>query len=508
MSDSIKIIENGYVFTGDKQNHAGRLTLLLQKGRLIELGRRADALKATYPNAEVIDAGGKIIFPGFVDAHHTGISFIMRYLTSGQPMSQWSRNQGVRRAFDYLRTEATFQEFLSLYRLSYYAALKSGITTVAEFGINTPEHSLTASLEALQQTNQRGFIGLHNGDQIEVARKLRESPIRFGIVIADEENLTTYNLQSSIRFARELQWPLLLHLGQTRHAYTCVKKNFNKSIAQIYTEYRAIDSPAQLLHLACFEEEDYEIIAKSHVPLIYSPSAILQKGTDIPPFQELLKRKIPMALGSDWGAAQPLENIQTYCSMLTMLGLLHEHASGLLALHTSNGARALGLQAEIGSLEPGKKADLVFLDLSEFRMNTILAEDQPERILDVILQEAGSQQVSDVMINGEFYVREGHVLTYSEEDMAREGHAIFKKLASFREQKTAAQPLPATILQFPAQQKNGRTLFSDDMPLEEGFRVIRKEGSPSPSQGKGAPSQESAGELPKNVKKIFGDDDV
>ena len=508
MSDSIKIIENGLVFTGDKQNRAGRLTIIIQNGRIIEIGRRADALKATYPNAEVIDTAGKIILPGFVDAHHTGESFILRYLTSSQPMSRWNKNASISKAVDYLRSEATFQEFLTLYRLSYYAALKSGVTTLAEYGIDNPEHSFPATLEAMQQTNQRGFIGLHNGDQIEAARTLRESSIRFAFVIADEENLTTYNLQSSIRSARELQWPIILHLGQTRQTFNIVKKNFNKSIAQLYAEYGAIDSPVHLLHLSCFEDGDFEIIAKSGTPLVYSPLAILQKGTEIPPFGELLKRKITLALGTDWGVAQPLENIQSYCSILKSLGLPLERTYGLLALHTINAARALGLDAEIGTIETGKKADLVFLDLSEFRLNSILADDNAERILEVVLQEAASQQVSDVMINGEFYVREGHVLTYSEEDLAREGQSIFKKLLSLSEQKTISLPSPATILQFSAQQKNESTSSADDITVEEGFKIIRKERPESAPQTKDMGSSATGKELPKNVKKIFGDDEA
>jgi 5-methylthioadenosine/S-adenosylhomocysteine deaminase len=508
MSDSIKIIENGFVFTGDRQNRAGKLSVIIQNGRIIEIGRRADALKATYSDAEVIDAAGKIILPGFVDAHHTGESFILRYLTSGQPMSQWNKNPIISWAFNYLRKEATFQEFLSLYRLSYYAALKSGVTTVAEYGIDTLEHSFTASLEAMRQTNQRGFIGLHNGDQIDAARKLHESSIHFALVIADEENLTTYNLQSSIRSAHELKWPIILHLGRTRQAFNIVKKNFNKSIAQLYAEYRAMDSPVHLIHLSCFEEGDFEIIAKSNVPIIYSPSAILQNGTEIPPFEELLKHKITLALGTDWGVARPLENIRSYCSILKTLGLLHEQAYGLLALQTRNGACALGLDAEIGTIETGKKADLVFLDLSEFRMNSILADDNAERILEVVLQESASQQVSDVMINGEFYVREGHVLTYSEEDLAREGQTIFEKLLSFHEQQTTAVPLPVTILQFSAQQKNESKYFADDTIVEEGFKIVRKERTVSTLKEKNTASHETAKELPKNIKTIFGDDEA
>jgi 5-methylthioadenosine/S-adenosylhomocysteine deaminase len=508
MIDSIKIIENGFVFTGDTQNHAGKLTIIIQNGRIIEIGRRADALKATYPNAEVIDTTGKIILPGFVDAHHTGESFILRYLTSGQSMSQWNKNPIINRAINYLRKEATYQEFLTLYRLSYYAALKSGVTTLAEYGIDTPEHSFTASLEAMQQTNQRGIIGLHNGDQIEAARKLHESSIRFAFVIADEENLTTYNLQSSIRSARELQWPIILHLGQSQHAFNIVKKNFNKSITQLYAEYRAIDSQAQVLHLSYFEEGDLEVIAKFGAPLVYSPFAILQKGTEIPPFEEIHKHKIKLAFGTDWGVAQPLENIQSYCSILKTLGLLHERSNNLLALHTKNGASALGLNTEIGTIEIGKKADLVFLNLSDFRVNSLFADDNAERILDVVLQEATSQQVSDVIINGEFYVREGHALTYSEEDLAKEGQAIFKKLLSFHEQKAVAPPSTAPILRFSAQQRKENKSSEDDMIVDEGFRIIRKEQTAPTPPVKDTALQETKKNLPKNVKKIFGDDEV
>ena len=114
MNDSIKIIENGLVFTGDVQNRAGKLTIIVQNGRIIEIGRRADALKATYQNAEVINAAGKIILPGFVDAHHTGKSFILQFLTSGLPMSQWNKSPVISRAMRYLREEATYEEFLML----------------------------------------------------------------------------------------------------------------------------------------------------------------------------------------------------------------------------------------------------------------------------------------------------------------------------------------------------------------------------------------------------------
>jgi len=507
MNQSTKIIENGFVFTGDKQHHAGRLTLLIQKGHIVDIGKSAQVLKALHPTAEVINASEKVLLPGFVDAHHAGESFILRHLTSRQPMSRWNKNSAVSLAVDYLRKEATYEEFLNLYRLSYYAALKSGITTVAEYGFDTPEHSFSATLEAMRQANVRGVIGLHNGDQIEAARMLRETSFRFACAISDEENLTTYNFQSTIRTAHELQWPVMLHLGQTQRGFDVVKKNFNKSIAQLYADYHVFDFPVHLMHLACFDDGDAEIIAKSGTPLVLCPLSILRKGTDIPPFEKLFRHNVTLALGSDWGTAQPLENIQFYTSLLKILGLPVDKAYDLLALHTKNGARMLGLDTEIGTIEIGKKADIVFLDLSEFRTNTVQSDENNERMLDVVLQEATSHHVSEVMINGEFYVREGHLLTYSEDDLTNESQAVLRKILQVIGQVKSFVTTSAPVLRLSTQRKDENEIPAKELPYEEGFKVVRKDTATTGFERKADASMKTTSKLPKNVRKIFGDDE-
>jgi 5-methylthioadenosine/S-adenosylhomocysteine deaminase len=508
MNESTKIIESGFVFTGDKQNRSGRLTLLIQKGCIVDIGKPVQILQTLYPTAEVIYAADKVILPGFVDAHHAGEAFILRHLTSGQPLSRWTKNSDMTLAYEYLQKEATYEDFLKLYRLSYFAALKSGVTTIAENGFDTPEYSFSAALEAMRQANIRGVIGLHNGDQIEAARMLRGSLTRFACTITDEENLTTYNFQSTLRAAHDLQWPVILHLGQTRRGFDTVKRNFNKSIAQLYDDYRVFDFPVHLTNLSCFDDGDAEIIAKSGTPLILCPRSILLKGTDIPPFEKLFRNNVTMALGTDWGTPQPLENMQAYSYLLKMIGPPVDKGNDLLATHTKNSAQALGLDAEIGTIEIGKKADLVFLNLSEFRMNAVLADESPERMLDNVLREASSQQVSEVMIQGEFYVRQGHLLTYSEDDLACECQAMYKKIMKTTVRKALSLSTPAAILHLSTQRKDEAGNTENDLPFEEGFRVVRKDGVPAPPQEKTDVLLDAGGKVPKNVRKIFGDDEV
>jgi 5-methylthioadenosine/S-adenosylhomocysteine deaminase len=503
-----KIIENGLVFTGDKLHHAGRLNLLVQNGCIADIGKPVQVLKSLHPSAEVIDAIDKVILPGFVDAHHSGESFILRYIGSGQPISRWNKNSIVNLAIDYLRDEATYEEFLNLYRLSYCAALKSGITTIAEYGFDTPEHSLPAIIEAMRQANVRGIVGLHNSDQIEHAKKLNGSLFGFSCAISNEENLTTYNFQSTIRIAHELRWPVMLHMGKTQRGCDIVKKNFNKSIAQLYADFHVFDFPAHLVHLACLDENDTEIIAKSGTPLILSPLSVLRERTNIPPFEKLFKHKVLLAFGSDWGAAQPLENIQTYNSIIKTLGLPVYEAYDSLALHTKNGAKALGLDNEIGTIEIGKKADIVFLDLSGFRLNAVLADENNERVLDAVLQEASSQYVSDVMIDGEFYVREGHLLTYSEEDLVNDGNTVLRKILNVTGQNKTLEAKSAPVFQLPLQHEKIVENSANEMPCEEGFKIVQKEKTRINFKDEVNTSIDSKNSPMKKINKVFGDDEV
>ncbi len=504
MDDSIKIIENGFIFTADAQNHSGFLNILIRNDRIADIGKPAQVLQSLYPSAEVVNASGKILIPGFVDAHHTGESFILRYLTAGIPMSQWNKTQAISNVFEYLKKNATYEEFLSLYRLSYYAALKSGITTLAEYGIDTPENSFAAVVEVMRQVNLKGSIGLHNSDQVEAAKKLHENRFHFGCVIENEDKLTTYDIQSAIRLANGLRWPIVLHLGQTQQSNDIIKKKFDKSIIQLCADYGIFENPLHFVHLACFDKEDFEVVARSGTSLIFSPSAIIQKETDMPPFGELLKNKIPIALGTDWGPVQPLENLRTYCSILKSLGVPGENSYNLLSLHTVNSARALGLDKETGSIEVGKKADIVFVDLSEFRMSTILAHQKPEKILDIVLQEANSQQISDVIMNGEFFVRQRHLLTFSEDDLADQAQILFRKLTQIGESWSPAARQSAPVLQFSPPLKKKQIILTSDTTSEN----TSKTGKNSLDEDNTNRPPGLTSKLPKNVRKIFGEDDV
>ncbi len=518
MSDSIKIIENGFLITCDRQSTVGSFAILVKGDRIAEISNRSDGFQARFPNAELIDATDKILFPGFIDAHYHGESFALRNWTSGLPMSRWSKEFAPRTLLKYVYHQATKEELTVLYRAAYFSALKSGITCISEFCFDNLDVPFVASREAMKRSDLKGFVGAHNGEQVELAKTQAQNNVRTALVLPGEDDLTTYNLQTTLRNATELEWPIISHLGQTRKGHDMLKRTFNRSIARLLDEYRLFALPLQLVHCVSLDEGDELIMAKARAPLILNAASILSKRSDIPPLGQFIGSGMSLALCSDWGVPDPFENMRALQHLIRMSGLDPLDPTAVLAAHTTNAARAIGMQDEIGSLEPGKRADITFLDVSDLRLQLPFLHTHRSTMLSNLIAQGTAQMISDVMINGEFFLRKRQVMTYAEEDLKKEYREILENLAGktkvtpVREpevQPTPEEPQQSTpILHLTSTQQQDSD-EADNEPFEEGFRIVGADDPPAPPpESPDVEEKENDRELPKSVRRVFGDDDI
>lgn len=512
LTDTTKIIEHGIVATGDRHNRVGHFAILIRNDRIIDIVPHAEPLKHQFPNAEVIDAKGKVLLPGFIDAHYHGESFLLRHIVGTTPMARWEKDRHYRTAYAYLNDEASREDLESLYRIAYFNALKAGITCLADFGLDNLNHHPMSCFEAMKRAELKGFIGLHNGDQLEKCRSLQSTNIRFGVTISNEDDLTTYTLQTALRSADELKFPLMVHLGETRRALETLKKNFHRTTSQLLNEYHLFNMKMQLSHASVLEGEDADVLAASKIPVIVSPTSAVLKEVEIPPVGEFLSRGIPIALGTDWGVPDPLTSIRTLVSIVRTQGRSIPGPLELLAMCTRNGAQALGFLDVLGTIEPGKKADITFVDVADTRLGLFVKNHHYLQILNSIFFEGSSRDISDVMINGNFYVREGTVLTYSEEDLLMEGDRLLSKLSPQPLQKELPSRIEeerrsAPVLSF----ETSQVIEDAEEPSEEGFRIMKKEaGSGGAERGitPANPATAKPVDVSKNVRKVFGEDDL
>jgi cytosine/adenosine deaminase-related metal-dependent hydrolase len=395
-----------------------------------------------------------------------------------------------------------------MYEVAYFASLKAGITTTAEFGFDRPDLSFTACVDAFGRTELRGVLGVHNGEQIEAARRSRHPMLRFALVLPEEEALTTYSLQTTLRLAKELQWPVILSYGESRRSFESIKKNFSRSVVQLADEYRLFDTALQFHHLAHYEPGDLELLAGSKVPIIISPMSILAKGTDFPPIGDILRLEIPLAFGTDWGLPDPLANVQALMRIASVQGISGLSPYDFLAMTTTHAARALGMEDAVGSIEAGKLADLNFVAIDDLRIGMLSTRRDPDDVLREILSHGSVDRITDVMVNGEFSVRAGHLLTCAEEELVSDAEHLLQAVLNLP--SPSADAAITTAHEVSETQKTNVSPVTD-LPGEEGFRVLRTGVSDVPSSAPVLPMKQkrtSGPGLPGNVRRVFGDDDA
>lgn len=237
-------------------------------------------------------------------------------------------------------------------------------------------------------------------------------------------------LQRVAVIAEELDVPITIHLHEIAHeVHESVKKTGERPIRRL--ERLGLLSPRLIaVHMTQLNDGDIELAAKYGVNVVHCPESNLKLASGFCPVHELNQAEINVALGTDGSASN---NDLDMISEMRMAALLAKGYSSnaeaipafkALQIATLNGARALGLDAQIGSLVAGKQADIVALHI-----NTI--ETQP--LYDPISQlvySASREQVSDVWVDGKQLLADGILQTLNEEEIlkkSREWQAELKK---------------------------------------------------------------------------------
>jgi 5-methylthioadenosine/S-adenosylhomocysteine deaminase len=320
--------------------------------------------------------------------------------------------------------------------------------------------------------------------------------LAFSLALSASDELTTYNLQTTMRIARDHRLPLTVHLGETVREADVIRKNFRKSYIDLLAEYQVFNPGCLAVHFSILDKSDLNVLRASGTKVAVAPVAAAMKGFELPPLEDLAEAGVPVVFGTDWGPPRPWQTLR-------MAGRLHAtSALELLRMQTSLAAAYAGVGQEVGSVLPGMKADLMLVRSPFADVRAVLQDLDPSQVAEVLLQRIGESDVSDVMVNGEFYVREGTLLMYAEEDL----HADIRRVMALAPVEVPTKQ-PTTPVAEPADRGDEDP---EQKPYEEGFRVIQRKPAtrssvpilPLP------PPSPTARELPPNVNRVFGEDDI
>lgn len=399
--------------------------IVVRNGRFLAIGR--GAAKRARDGATVTDLSGRVVLPGFIQAHLHLCQTLMRGMAEDLPLLGWLQKRvwPLEAAHDERSLAASAE-------LGLAELLKSGTTTILDMGTT---HGHDVVLDACVRFGIRAFSGKAMMDAGRgIPRRLREST-RESLRRSDEicaawdgagEGRIRYVyaprfiLSCSERLLRETvdrmeagSW-LHTHAAEHPDERRAVREVHGADDVDVLARLGVKGPRAILVHGVQLTPRQIRRIAAQETRVVHCPNANMKLGSGIAPLGALVRAGVVVGLGADGAACN--NNLDAWSEMrqAAMLAKLREgppsfSSQQALDLCTINGARLLGADQELGSVEVGKRADLQVVSLQSLRQTPIAS------VIDTLVYASGSQCVTDVMVGGSWAVRCGELIGHDEE---------------------------------------------------------------------------------------------
>ncbi len=220
------------------------------------------------------------------------------------------------------------------------------------------------------------------------------------------------------------------HSSENKNEIAKVRKKYNKENIEYFDSIKVLDDHTVLAHCIHLNENEKQILKNKNVKVAHCPSANLKLGSGIANIPDYIERGISVSIGAD---GPPCNNNLSVFTEMRLAALIQKPIHGAEAmdaktvfkLATIEGAKALHLEHEVGSIEIGKKADLVLMDLNSY-VNSV--SDNDEQVFSNLVYSSGTGNVRSVMIGGKWVISNGKSRIYDKNKLRVDGINELKDL--------------------------------------------------------------------------------
>ncbi|MBI5216784.1 MAG: 5'-deoxyadenosine deaminase [Ignavibacteriae bacterium] len=436
-----KLLQVGRLVTGKLSGDVlTDVSIKIEKNRIVKIFP-SDSIPQN--NEEIVDAKNFIAIPGFIQTHVHLCQTLFRGLADDLELLDWLQQR-------IMPFEAAHNEH-SMYSsamLGIAELIRSGTTTILDMGSVNHQEEI---IRAVGETGFRAFVGKAMMDVNGVYQKLKETTdesLKSTRRLAERWH-NSYNgrvkyavaprfvLSCSDSLMKEANEMLGNFNGMLFHTHASENKNEVKAVRErckmenieFLHHLGVLSEKACLAHCIHLNENEVGILKNTRTNVAHCPSSNLKLGSGIANVPHLQSNSINVSIGAD-GA--PCNNNLNMFQEMRLASLLQKPIHGPTAMPAQsvfqmamlNGAKALGLEREIGSIEVGKKADIVLLDLNNVWNSTLPEKD----MYSTIVYSATPENVDSVMIDGEWVYRKKEFVKIDQEKLVADSRSELTKL--------------------------------------------------------------------------------
>lgn len=423
------LIKNGLVITMDEKRN--------QKYELLDILIEDTKIKEVTKNYQgnydkLIDAKNKVVMPGLINAHtHLGMS-IFRATNDSLTLQEWLENK-----IWPIENNMTDEDIYHASLLSCLEMIKTGTTCA-----NDMYFGWKGTMKALKQTKMRSvmsrcLIGDTNEEGLDKINDFKEllnthqndDLITFAVTPHSMYTCTKQYLQECQKLAKETNLPVHIHFCENKEEVTNITNSYQISPVKALEQLGYLNHKLILAHATFINEEDQKILESKDVSIVTNPISNLNLGCGIADLTSYQKHNINICLGSDGQGSGNTLNLFRQMSLVADLQKAKYqdptimNSYEVLKMATINGAKALKLENKTGSIEEGKQADIIILDLDKTQ-----TFPTPELITQIV-HNIETNNIITTIINGEVVMENNKLnLDIEESKLKEEINKIYTRL--------------------------------------------------------------------------------
>ncbi|MGI6685176.1 MAG: amidohydrolase [Bacillota bacterium] len=439
------LIKNGYVITMDPmRNVFTKGAIVIENNKIIEVGQ-SQTLEQKYPEASVLDASGKAVLPGLINAHTHIYQILYRGLGDDLSLADW-----LKKCIWPLSANLTRDDCHAAALLASLEMIKSGSTTfVDSHYINKDKECHDGIVEGAEKIGIRGVLGRCTVDSYPTPEEFRETVdtaqkeaakviekyhgyangrITVRVEPLNELLASPEMIKAMREISKQYGVGMNMHVAETMKRTQDSRENFGMPSIEYLNDLGVLGPDVLLAHCCWLTKKEIQILADTDTKVAHNPVSNQYLADGVAPVPEMLRKGITVTIGPDGACSN--NNLDMF-GVMKSAALLHKvneldpqamTANKALEMATIDAARALGMEKEIGSLEKGKKADVILVNVRRANMIPSLA------IVSNLVYSCTGDAVDTVIIDGKVIMKNREVLTVDEEKILVQADNVVKNL--------------------------------------------------------------------------------
>lgn len=423
MNEKDEIIEDGAVFVKD--------------GVISDIGTFSEILKKYKTTTQIYGNSYSAVMPGFINTHTHAAMALFRGIADDLPLKKWLTEHIWPKEAKFLSPEFVYDGTA----LACYEMLKSGTTTFNDmyfFIESIAQAAKDLKIRAVVGQGVLDFPTVSGKDADEYLKKAEEFINKY----KDDDFITPAvaphaiytcsreTLLKSKELALKYNTPIHIHLSETFHEVDeCIKKHGVRPVKYL-ENIGFFEGKVLAAHCVWVDDEEIELMAKYNVAVSHCIESNLKLSSGIAPVAKMIKKGVIVSMGTDGAASNNNLDLLEEISIAAKVqkGITGDptvvDVKSCMKMLTIWAAKALGLETQLGSIEVGKKADLVVMNLKKAHLQPIYD------IYSIIIYSAKASDIEDVFVNGTPVIVSGRHQFIDEDEVIGKALWWAKKISS------------------------------------------------------------------------------